>query len=194
MPEAEASEAHSLAAEIDARVAACPIGPWTGTAWRCHSPRYRADDVAGSLKSTGRYHRGADLFPEAERWSALYTGLSHAIVLGEKMRHSIAMDDLVAIRISELRISLESVMDACLDADASSMQTCFGPDIDAFLCQPGDYSITHRIAQAVRARAEALRIPSCTRFPGGNLIIFPDRLHPTSTIEIVSAFDPELRP
>jgi hypothetical protein len=101
---------------------------------------------------------------------------------------------LVAIRISELRISLERVVDACLDADASTMETRLGADIDAFLCLPGDYWVTHLIAQSVRAQAEALRIPSCTRFPGGNLIIFPDRLHPSSTVEIVDAFDPELRP
>lgn len=175
-------------------VAACPRGPWAGTAWRCHSPRYQANDAAGSLKSTGRYHRGADLYPENERWPALYTGLTQAIVLGEKMRHSAAMDDLAAIRVSELRISLECVVDACFDGDAESMQTRFGPEIDALVCQPGDYRVTHLIAQAARAQAEALRIPSCTRFPGGNLIVFTDRLRPGSTIEVVGSIDPALQP
>lgn len=73
-------------------------------------------------------------------------------------------------------------------------QTRFGPEIDALLCQSGDYRVTHLIAHAARIRAEALRIPSCTRLPGGNLIIFPDRLLPDSKIEIVGAIDPRLRP
>lgn len=172
---------------------ACPRGPWQGTTWRCHAPRYQANDASGSLKSTGRFHRGADLFPEAERWPALYTGSTQAIVLAEKTRHSAALDDLVSIRISELRISLSCMLDACLESDASTGATRFGPAIDPLLCQPGDYQVTHLIAQAVRTQAEALRIPSCTRFPGGNVIIFPDRLRPGSIIEVAAAFDPELR-
>jgi hypothetical protein len=43
-------------------------------------------------------------------------------------------------------------------------------------------------------RAEALRIPSCTRFPGRHLIVFTDLLRPGSSIEIVGAIDLELRP
>lgn len=133
-------------------------------------------------------------FPEGERWPTLYTGLTQAIVLGEKTRHSAAMDDLASIRISELRIWLDCVLDACLDDDASMEQTRFGPTIDPLLCQPGDYRATHLIARAVRLQAEALRIQSCKRFPGGNLIVFPDRLRPGSIVEVAGAFDPELRP
>ena len=91
-------------------------------------------------------------------------------------------------------MSLDCVVDACLDAHASTMQTRSGASIDMHLCHPGDYRLTHLIAQAVRTRAEALRIPSCTRFPGRHLIVFTDLLRPGSSIEIVGAINLELRP
>jgi hypothetical protein len=51
-------------------------------------------------------------------------------------------------------------------------------------CQPTNYDATQAIAAAARSVAEALLAPSCTRFPEGNLIIFPDRLHPDSRIVV----------
>lgn len=53
--------------------------------------------------------------------------------------------------------------------------------------------IAQRPEQAVvRARAEAMLIPSCTRFPEGNLIIFPDCLQTGSSIVVVEGVDPNL--
>lgn len=132
------------------------------------------------------------MYPEEECWPALYTGLTQAIVLAEKTRHSAAVDELANIRISELRISLECVLDACLDDEG--LRTRFGVGIDAALCHPSDYTLTHVIVRESRSQAEALRIPSCTRFPGGILVMFTDRLRPGSRIDVVSAIDPQLRP
>jgi hypothetical protein len=44
----------------------------------------------------------------------------------------------------------------------------------------------------VRDVAVAIVVPSCTRFPEGNLIIFPDKLQQGSTISLVSSVDPNL--
>jgi hypothetical protein len=55
-----------------------------------------------------------------------------------------------------------------------------------------DYGKCQQIAQMAREVAEALLVPSCTRFPEGNLIIFTDRLRMESSLEVVDTQDPEL--
>jgi hypothetical protein len=71
-------------AAVDAR----PVRPWSGIVWRCHSRRYPGDDAGGSLRTTGRFHRGSDTFTSSETWPALYTGLAPHVALGERLRHT----------------------------------------------------------------------------------------------------------
>ena len=60
------------------------------------------------------------------------------------------------------------------------------------LCAAGNYQTTHQLAIAVREIAEALLIPSCTKFPEGDLVIFPDRRRAGSTIDVDYTVDPDL--
>jgi hypothetical protein len=170
-------------------VAACPVAPWDGEAWRCHTRKWPGDNANGSLKVTGRFNRGRDRFPDDMIWPALYTGLAEHIALGETLRHTAQLPDLAWKRISHLEIRLQAVLDGTCLVGRGLPGT---PTLDD-LCHPAAYDLTHAIANAVRGRgAEALLIPTCTRFNGNNLIVFPDLLRPGSTITVLGTEDPDL--
>ena len=67
----------------DDAIRGCERQAWQGEAWRIHRTRYSADDPGGWLKISGRYHRGADLYPEDQVFSALYLALSPETALAE---------------------------------------------------------------------------------------------------------------
>ena len=174
-------------------VQACRIVPWSGTAWRFHSQRYTAASHGGSLKVTGRYHRGRDHYPEAETWPALYLALKPHIALGERLRHTTPelLASLNGQRLSELRLGLHRVIVGCHlpDCARSAIPGMTADD----LCRPHDYATTHQVAAAARTMGvEGMLVPSCTEFAGGNLVVFPDLLDAHSTIEVVRSEDPTL--
>lgn len=173
-------------------IAHCPVGPWTGVVWRYHARKYSGDDAAGSLKATGRFHRGSDKFPASETWMALYTSLAPQVALGERLRHTqpSTLGKLANQRQSRLRVELQTVLDLCNESGCSSLNVSGLSKAD--LCRPRDYERCHQIAHAARARAEAMLVPSCTNFPEGNLILFPDRLLPGSGVSIEETVDPDL--
>lgn len=175
-----------------ASVAACPVTPWAGDVWRCHGRRYPGDSAAGSFKVSGRFHRGADRFPVEERWPALYTSLGQHVALGERIRHT-TPDALAALadqRISRLRVELQVVLVACAPSGCAHLAV---PGLtDEELCHPSDYTRTQAFAGAARESVEALLIPSCTRFPEGNLIVFTDRLRRNSRLAVTASQDPDL--
>lgn len=174
---------------VTTTIDACPIGPWSGEAWRCHSRRYLGDDPGGSIKATGRYHRGRDRNAEFESWPALYAALAPHIALAEMLRHTRALSELATKRITRLRIALSAGLDGTPFIGGNSTNTFAIAD----LCRPADYALTHAIAQAARARgAEALLMPSCTRLAGTILVIFPDRLRAGSSISVLATEDPDL--
>lgn len=167
--------------------------PWTGSVWRCHARRYSGDDASGSLKVSGRYHRGQDKFPSPEAWPALYTATSQHIALGERLRHTTAaaLERLAVQRISRLRVRLRQVLIVC--ANTNCMETAVPGMTIASLCNPTYYEWTQALgADVVRRGAEGLLIPSCTRFRGGNLIIYPNNLHEDSSIVVDDTEDPDL--
>jgi len=179
----------SHAWDVASAVGGCSIGQWSGEAWRCHSRTWPGDNADGSLKATGRFHRGRDRYPENEAWPALYTGLVEHIALGEVLRHTRHLPDLAWKRVSHLQIDLQAVLDGTMlvSRDGSG-----DPTLDD-LCDPMDYDLTHEIAKEASARgAEALYIPTCTRFSGNNLIVFPDLLKPDSSILVFGTEDPDL--
>jgi RES domain-containing protein len=179
----------SVSWNLRTAVAACPIGPWRGEVWRCHTRRWSGDNADGSLKATGRYHRGRDRFPAIDAWPALYTALAPHIALGEMLRHTRALPSLASKRISRLDVSLSAVLD-CASLLGSTLPGA--PNLDD-LCRPADYALPHEIAEAARASsAEALLIPTCTRLNGNNLIVFPDRLLPGSFVSVLGTEDPDL--
>jgi hypothetical protein len=145
------------------------------------------------LKTTGRYNRARDKFPDHDVWPALYTALAQHIALGERIRHTTAqaLSALAGQRVGHLSVRLGLVLNGCESDDClTPAWTEIAPDD---LCHPTNYRMTHAIAAAARARgAEGMLIPSCTRFRGGNLIIFPDLLRPNSEVHVIDTEDPDL--
>ena len=158
------------------------IGPWEGSVWRCLSRRYAADSAEGSLRATGRFHRAKDRFPENETLPALYTGCTEAIALGEVVRNagSEMLAKLPLLCMSRLDVALSRVY-RIYDPLIGESTRLLGLDF-ASECQGFDYENTHALARFARDHAEAILVPSCTGLRGGNLIIFPDKLTPSSRI------------
>jgi hypothetical protein len=114
------------------------------------------------------------------------------VALGERIRHTSPanLKNLANQRITSLRVDLQDVLVACAPDGCADLGL---PGLSLTeMCEPTDYRKTQDLAWAARIFAEALLVPSCTRFPEGNLIIFPDRLRPGSTIAVVDTLDPEL--
>lgn len=178
--------------DASAAIRDCRIQPWSGLVWRCHTRRYNGDDAAGSLRTTGRYNRGSDIYATHETWPALYTSLAEHVALGERMRHTTAksLNKLGIQRLTCLRVDLREVLVLCAPTGCGEIGID-GMEFDDF-CSPAEYGKCHQIAELARTFAEALLVPSCTRFPEGNLIIFPDRLHGSSSLTIETSIDPDL--
>jgi RES domain-containing protein len=167
-------------------VSRCPVIPWHGTAWRIHRRRYAAADPGGSLKVSGRYHRGADRFTSEATWPALYLALSPETALGELVRHITPelLPHLNGYRISELSVMLEAVVD-CRDAARLGINP-------AALVDDRDLETTQQIgAEVVAAGFEGLLVPSATAL-GDNLVVFPALLRERSRFDIVGSRDPRL--
>ncbi|MCA9881057.1 MAG: RES family NAD+ phosphorylase, partial [Thermomicrobiales bacterium] len=163
-----------------------------GSAWRRHGRKYAGDDAAGSLLVTGRYHQGRYRFAPEETWPALYTALAIHVALGERIRHTTpeSLQRMKTQRFSELEISLQRVLNLCGATGCAShgLRNTGAED----LCHSIDYTQCHQIAELARKSAEAILVPSCTGFPEGNLIIFPDQLDLGSTIRVAQTIDPNL--
>ena len=178
--------------EASVAIAHCPVRPWTGIVWRYHARKYSGDDAAGSLKATGRFHRGSDKFPVSATWMALYTSLAPQVALGERLRHTqpSTLGKLAHQRQSRLRVELQAVLNLCNEPACTGLNVSGLSKAD--LCHARDYERCHQIAQAARQPAEAMLVPSCTNFPEGNLLLLPDRLLPGSGLTIEETVDPDL--
>ena len=170
----------------------CPRRSWHGAVWRCLGRHYAGDNADGSLKVSGRFHRGRDAFPAEACWKALYTSVGQHIALAERIRHTSAtsLRRLANQRMSRLRVHLREVVvlcapGGCADSGAPGLTL-------ADVCRPMDYQCPQELARAARSIAEAMLVPSCTGFPEGNLIIFPDRLRSGSVVSIEESLDPNL--
>jgi RES domain-containing protein len=170
----------------------CIRTPWQGSVWRCHGRQYAGDNADGSLKVTGRFNRGRDKYPAHECWMALYTSSAQHVALAERIRHTSpsTLEKLANQRMSRLRIELQDVVIACAPTGCEGLAVP-GLNIDD-ICRPIDYRAPHELALAARSIAEALLVPSCTGFPEGNLIVFPDRLRPGSIVRVEESVDPNL--
>jgi RES domain-containing protein len=177
----------SNAWDATAAVAARPVIAWSGCVWRAHKKTYEATDAGGALRYSARYNRAPDLFPVGSTWPVLYCGLTYGLCLAETMRH-LTPDTLPSLknqRLSELSVELSAVLD-CTDLAA------LGVD-GAALFDDYDYSTGQTLAAAAIARGcEALLIPSATRLPDPNLIIFTTRIQPSSSYRAIGFVDPPL--
>lgn len=171
----------------DARraLAALEPKPWRGHAWRAHVRSYEPTGHGGSLRSSGRYHRGPE-FPPEESFPALYLALSPEVSLGEVLRRLSPelMHQLNEYRLSELDVELQAVLD-CRNADV------LGLTADD-LVRDYDLAISQEIgAAAVAEGAEGILVPSATRL-GDNLVVFPNQLQSTSRLVVIGSRDPRL--
>lgn len=166
---------------------------WSGHAWRFHNRRYDATSAGGSIKVTGRYHRGQDRFPVAQSWPALYLALAPHLALAERVRHT--TPELLRLlndqRLSLLSIGLHAVLDCC--AAPSCIDLAIPELTRDDVCRPRDFQISHELALAARAlNVEGMIVPSCSRLSGGNLVLFPDRLREGSAVRLLASEAPEL--
>lgn len=167
-------------------IATTPIIRWAGRTWRAHNQRYVATDHGGSLKATGRYHRGLDTAPIEAAWPALYLALAPEICLAEILRH-VTPESLARLnhqRLSEVIVSMAAVLDLRNPGTLGISPNQLIHDVD--------YRVTQRIAEiAVRSRFEGLIVPSATNL-GDNLIVFPNNLRDSSSLAVVSSREPRL--
>jgi hypothetical protein len=141
---------------------------------------------------SGRFNRGLDAFSEAVCWKALYTSTAQHVALAERIRHTSAstLRKLANQRMSRLHVNVQEVVIACAPAGCAELAV-HGLTFED-LCQPRDYRFSQELARAARSISEALLVPSCTGFPEGNLIIFPDRLRPGSVVLVEESLEPNL--
>jgi hypothetical protein len=132
------------------------------------------------------------MFTPDSAWPALYTGLAPHVALGERLRHTTpeTLSLLSNQRLSKLRVVLQAVLNLCAKSGCAEIAVGgFGMND---LCRPLDYEKSHQIAHVAQGFVEAILVPSCTRFPEGNLIVFPDRLRAESSIAVIETQDPDL--
>ncbi len=115
----------------DQAVAAAPSRSFRGTVWRVHWREVAPTDWSLSLGSSGRYHRGLDLFSADQAFPALYTSLAPEIAIWEMVRRSAARN-LGYLRnnvLSELEVDLSRILDIS-DAAAVGLTAAdlTGPD------------------------------------------------------------------
>lgn len=164
--------------DAERAVADAPARSFHGTVWRVHWRDVAPTDWTLSLRTSGRYHCGLDLFPPDQAFPALYTSLAPEIAIWEMVRRSAARK-LAYLRnnvVSELEVTLDGVVDLSDPAVMGLTQ--------ADLAGP-DYRLCRELAMAALARGhEALLVPSAA-LPGLNLVIFPWNLPELPPIRVV---------
>lgn len=159
-------------------VAAAAPRSFNGQVWRTHWREVVPNDWALSLRTSGRYHRGLDLFPPNQAFPALYTSLAPEIAIWEMVRRSAARN-LTYLQnnvLTELELDLELVLDLTDPATVGlSHADLTGPDHQA--CQTLS-------AAAVAHHYQGLLVPSAA-LPGLNLVILPDNLAEPPPVRIV---------
>lgn len=148
---------------------AAPSGPFRGTVWRVHWREVAPTDWSLSRRTTGRYHRGLDLFPADEAFPALYAALAPETALWEMVRRRAARN-LGYLRnnvLSELAVDLDQVVDLSDPSVAGlTREELTGPDS----------SVCQAIAAVAVARGFQGLLVLSAALPGSNLVLFPRNL------------------
>jgi RES domain-containing protein len=168
--------------DAEQTVAALPTRGFRGVVWRTHWREVLATDATLSLRSSGRYHRGLDLFPADQVWPALYTSLAPEIAIWEMVRRSAARN-LAFLQnnvLSEIDVSLNRVLDLSNpNVGGRSRLELTGPNLKR--CQD-------LAAVAVERKFEGLVVPSAA-LPGSNLVIFPRNLPEPPPLHVVRSIE-----
>ena len=164
--------------DAERAVAAAPTRGFRGTVWRTHWREVAPIDWSLSLRTSGRYHRGHDLFPSEQAFPALYTSLAPEIALWEMVRRS-AMRNLAYLRnnvLSELAVDLGRVLDVSVPSAVGLTEV----DLTGTDLQP-----CQELAAAALARGyEGLLVPSAA-LPGCTLAILPRSLPEPLPLRVV---------
>ena len=168
--------------DVERTVAAAPSSAFRGSVWRTHWREVTAIDWSLSLRTSGRYHRGLDLFPPEQSWPALYTSLAPEVSIWEMVRRS-AAPNLAFLRnnvLTELEVDLDHVLDLADPAIVGlTPADLTGPDYR--LCQ-------NIAAAAITQRYQALLVPSAA-LPGTNLVIYPTSLPDPIPIRVTRSIE-----
>jgi hypothetical protein len=164
--------------DAQAAIADAPVRRFQSSVWRTHWREVGAMDWQLSLRTSGRYHCGLDLFPPDQVWPALYTSLAPELAIWEMVRRSAARN-LAYLRnnvLTELAVDLARVLD-CSDPVVVGLtrSDVTGPD----------HRLCHALAEAATAQGyEALLAPSAA-LPGTNLVVFPQHVAGPLPIRVV---------
>lgn len=159
-------------------VTAAPVRPFRGTVWRVHWREVAATDWSLSLRASGRYHRGLDLFPPDVVFPALYTSLSPEVAIWEMVRRSAARN-LAYLKnnvLSELMVDLSPVL------DLSDPTEC-GLD-RADLTAP-DQQLCQTLAATALSKGNAGLVVPSAALSGLNLVLLPRNLSAQSQFRVV---------
>lgn len=164
----------------DNAVAAAPLHSFQGTVWRVHWREVAPVDWTLSLRTSGRYHRGLDLFPPDQAFAAFYTSLAPEVATWEMVRRSAArtLAYLANNVLSELTVALSRVLDLS-DPAAVGIEIAELTGSDSEPCRD--------IAVAALVRGcDALLVPSAA-VSGLNLVILPANLAETVPIRVLGS-------
>jgi RES domain-containing protein len=146
--------------------------------WRVHWREVAPTDWSLSLRTSGRYHRGFDLFPPDQVFPALYTSLAPEIALWEMVRRSAARN-LSYLRnnvLSELAVDLSQVLDLS-DPTACGLARADLTAVDHQICQ--------ELAAAARSRGHAGLVVPSAAMPGLNLVLLPRNLSESPRLRVL---------
>ena len=169
-------------ADVAKAVATAPLRSFRGPVWRVHWRGVQPTDWSLALRTSGRYHRGLDLFRPDQTWPALYTSLEPEIAIWEMVRRSAArsLAYLANNLLSELEVELTRVLDLSDPGVVGLTATDLtGPE----------HAVCQELAAAAWARgAEALLVPSAA-LPGSNLVILPSNLQSPASLRFVRSLE-----
>ena len=162
-------------------VAAGPSHPFSAKVWRVHWREVGSTDWMLSLRTSGRYHRGLDLFPSHLVFPALYTSLAPEIAVWEMVRRSAARN-LAYLRnnLTELDVDLARVLDL---SDPAALELTRA-DLTGADQQP-----CHDLAAAALALGHSRLLVPSAALPGLNLVLLPWNLPEPSPVRVVCSSD-----
>ncbi len=146
------------------------------TVHRHISSQYDTLDSSGSLRAGGRWN------PKGE-FGALYTALDEETALAELLRlaqrQGLTLDDLAPRDLVDVQVSLTKVLDL---TDKKILEQIGVKENEIV---SNDVSLCLDISRlAHRAEFEGILAPSATK-KGPILVVFPDRLRPSSRLEVM---------
>lgn len=162
----------------DQLIAATQARHFHGRVWRVHWREVAAGDWSLSLRTSGRYHRGLDLFPADQTFPALYTSLAPEIAIWEMVRRSAARN--LAFLKNNVLTELEVTLGQMLDISDPTTVGLTQADLTSSEFRP-----CQELAAVARSQGhQGLLVPSAA-LPGHNLVFLPDNLAESASIHVV---------